>query len=524
MRGLLRVLIVLGSPATAGGIHVGEELEGLQLAFRRVHPCIDWEILDRPTQPVLEEKLRTYEPDVMHFIGHGALVGGTAILQFEAPNAGGPAWNWDALVIQATFGGMDRPPRLAYFSACFSGATQGADSLSLGKAVLDIAPGVPGSVAAVTMQAGITGPPAATFAAQFYRSLAVRFPVDLAAAAARNAVIKEQGLRGPDWAVPRLHLRVPPDRLFPAGWGLTPELVRRFEDDRRAATTPGGSYYARTLAHVDRRDLRRALVEELEGFIRSPAPRSGSPQLLAITGPRDVGKTDLAICTLACGLALGYRTVYVDLSRPQRPLGFRALLSWVRDGGGEVRMMDPPPRSAFAELDGLLQDSSGAEDPMAALGPAFLRAFGQFAAAGPGPVILALDQFLGRGGAGVLHEEFQSLFLRRVLRPLAEGEVPNVLTLVVATDEEFDDVRGLGLAALPVRIPPCRVEKFRPQEFATLASEYCLYSGYYRQNRAAATTILAGLGLLFVDDPWFPYELRDIIDRSFRHPTTRVRS
>jgi hypothetical protein len=410
---------------------------------------------------------------------------------------------------------MPYRPRFGLFSACFSGAAWGPGALSLARALLDS-----GAEAAVTMQGGVGGDAAAVFAAKFYEAMVGGAPLDLAFATARTEVINVAGLTTPDWALPRLNLRVPPDGLLPAGWGLSPAVAKRLEQDVDSARRNGFSYYSRTLTHVDRREHRRQLIAHLERM-RQVQPGPPEPlRLLLITGPHDAGKTDLGVCCLACGLALGYRPVYVDLSR-RGPLDCHAVLCRIRDVGQEVPMMYPLPAASFGAFSSLPAPSPsqrGDEHAVRDLAEAFLDGLAGVAAAAPTePLILALDQFTGPKGAGVVPGEFEALLVPHLLQPLARGDIPNVFPLLIVTDDEHE---RLGLANLPVR-HRCRIEPFPAQKFSELAEEYCLYRGYLRRNRKATNLILQGLAELEpFNDRWNPGDMRDVLDQSFRRSQT----
>jgi hypothetical protein len=530
-RRLLRVLIVLGSSTADQNAAFGREREALLSRFRQDHPWIDWDEMDRPDVAALNVRLTEYEPDVVHFIGHGRVAAESgeseAVLQFDekppAENNGSKidAWEWGPAAIRAQIGGMRYKPRLGFISACYSGAAQDPGAWSVGRAFLE-----GGAEAVVTMQGQVSGGATSLLAAEFYKELVNRQPVDLALAAARNRVVAMLGAAAgfypSDWAMPRLHLRVPAARVFRANRTAS-VLRRRFDQDTRSdqGQLARVSCYGRTLSHVDRRDHRRNLLGQLDELPRDDNPHP--PHLFLITGPPRVGKTDLGLCTLAAAIAMGFRAVYVDLSRGG-VLDAHRVLCRVRDGGREVPMMTSWPAGAFTGFSarptlGQAPDEHAVRDHAAA----FLGDLGEVARRRPRrPVLLTLDQFTDRDGRGVIGHEFASLVVRHLLAPLAGGAVPNVYLLLILTDEtdalgrRQGEYTELDIATLSAR-PRCQLKPFEPGHFSSLATEYCLYREYLHRDRKRAARLVEALAdtPVFMD-PWWPSELAHHFDNAFR--------
>jgi hypothetical protein len=99
------------------------------------------------------------------------------------------------------------------------------------------------------MQSPIPDRTAFIFAREFYRCLALGYPVDAAVAEARKGIFLEVDRDAPDWGIPALFLRAEDGRLFEvtaaaAGASARPGSEAVVAEDRgRSQVTPGGSRY-----------------------------------------------------------------------------------------------------------------------------------------------------------------------------------------------------------------------------------------------------------------------------------------
>jgi hypothetical protein len=148
-----------------------------------------------------EKRVRTEQPDIIHFIGHGRLNSGKGQLAFVGKD-GAPEWIDDARFAQAASNSKDL--KLVFLQACESALPDPHSPFSGVARELAIRK-IP---AIVAMQAKIENEAANTFACAFYRALADGDPVDWAVRKGRDAIhdILERR-RALAFGVPVLYLR-----------------------------------------------------------------------------------------------------------------------------------------------------------------------------------------------------------------------------------------------------------------------------------------------------------------------------
>ncbi|MEZ4712467.1 MAG: CHAT domain-containing protein [Caldilineaceae bacterium] len=205
----LRILLVIAHPSDAPTLDVAKEQQLITdaLAEQTAHKRIELHVLTEATVAAISQALRAFQPHVFHFIGHGYFQDeqAYALLEDEA----GRGHLVDAATFQALFADA-RATRLAILNACQTAATSDQRPL------VGLAPSLLQRQlsAVVAMQQAITDQAAALFARDFYRSLALGYPVDAAVAEARRAIYLEAGKDAPDWAAPVLFLRAQDGQLF----------------------------------------------------------------------------------------------------------------------------------------------------------------------------------------------------------------------------------------------------------------------------------------------------------------------
>ncbi|MEZ4662220.1 MAG: CHAT domain-containing protein [Caldilineaceae bacterium] len=213
----LRILLVIAHPSDAPTLDVAKEQQLIvdALAEQTAQKRIVLQVLAEATVAAISQALRAFQPHVFHFIGHGYFHDeqAYALLEDEA----GRGHLVDAAAFQALFADA-RATRLAILNACQTAATSDQRPL------VGLAPSLLQRQlsAVVAMQQAITDEAAAVFARDFYRSLALGYPVDAAVAEARRAIYLEVGQDAPDWVAPVLFLRAQDGQLFQIEEAKTP--------------------------------------------------------------------------------------------------------------------------------------------------------------------------------------------------------------------------------------------------------------------------------------------------------------
>ncbi len=182
----------------------------------------------------IREKLRRYQPHIFHFIGHGAFrddavdaasyifeeAAASYIFEEAATSTGSRPSSANAYLViededhhlklitgrafREFFTGNDFT-KLVVLNACQSATTSSTQPL-VGLAPNLVRRGLP---AVVAMQYGIYDDTAIRFSREFYRALAVGFPVDTAISEARRGIYIDCGAERRDWGTPVLFMRSP---------------------------------------------------------------------------------------------------------------------------------------------------------------------------------------------------------------------------------------------------------------------------------------------------------------------------
>jgi hypothetical protein len=183
--------------------------------------------------PDLTRALRRNSYHVFHFIGHGGFDQGSRDGALVLEGEGGRASLTSGQVI-GTFLADHRPLRLAVLNACEGGRSANDDPFA-GVAQTLIQQGVP---AVVAMQFEITDKAAIAFSDDFYASLVLGLPVDVAVNEARKSIYAQPNAT--EWATPVLYLRSPDGVLFDLESVATPatdqSLVVQVHDEAKATT------------------------------------------------------------------------------------------------------------------------------------------------------------------------------------------------------------------------------------------------------------------------------------------------
>ncbi len=205
----LRVLVILSNPREFRHLDVEAEWKSLNDALGELvqQGRVSLTRLAQPTLPALQGQLRKEEYHIIHFVGHGTFSDfkedGLLLLEDEQ-GAGAPVSGH----YLGTLLHDERSLRLAVLNACEGARTSTADPFA-GAAQQLVRQGIP---AVIAMQFEVSERTAATFAREFYRSLADNYPVDAAMGEARKAIYT-QG-QDIEWGIPVLYMRSPDGQLF----------------------------------------------------------------------------------------------------------------------------------------------------------------------------------------------------------------------------------------------------------------------------------------------------------------------
>ncbi len=210
----LRVLAVIANPHDLQVLNVEQEKTILQEALAEpiAHKQVELQILEHATLDNINQAMRSFCPHVFHFVGHGVFEQAPAgqekallILEDDHQCAYPVAED----VFREFFSGCQET-RLAVLNACQT-ATLSSHRPLVGLAPRLLQRQLSGVVA---MQHPISDQSSLIFTREFYRSLALGYPVDAAISEARRGLYQAVGEQKPDWGTPVLFLRAKDGQLF----------------------------------------------------------------------------------------------------------------------------------------------------------------------------------------------------------------------------------------------------------------------------------------------------------------------
>jgi hypothetical protein len=210
----LRVLVVTSDPSDLSNygmpaLDASREIDWIQKALRQREDAgqVKTDVLPHAIAADLREKLRTFRPHVIHFIGHGGFQNDQGMLVMEDDERKTRLVS-DRQFREFFLGADDA--KLVILNAC-QGATRSST-----RALSGLAPQIVrrGLSAVVAMQYPIPDKVALSFAREFYRALAGYYPVDAAVTEGRRAVYMDFGSDRPDWGTPVIFMRSPDGVLF----------------------------------------------------------------------------------------------------------------------------------------------------------------------------------------------------------------------------------------------------------------------------------------------------------------------
>ncbi len=198
----LKVLLVISSPTNLPKLDFTQEEKLIREALKNHIDIgsIELDVLLEATIRNINQKLREQPYNVFHFIGHGHFENNKGYIALV--DTDGKAKLLDDENFANIFLG-NSTLGLVVLNSCQGGAVS-SQQVFAGTAPNLVRRGVP---AVVAMQYPIFDTTAKLFADEFYRTLALGWPVDAAIQTTRNAISMEVGLDKPDFATPVLYMR-----------------------------------------------------------------------------------------------------------------------------------------------------------------------------------------------------------------------------------------------------------------------------------------------------------------------------
>ncbi|MBW4599876.1 MAG: CHAT domain-containing protein [Calothrix sp. FI2-JRJ7] len=198
----LKVLLAISVPSDLAFLDASGEANLIREALKKHIEAglIELDILQLPTIRNINQKLREKPYNVFHFIGHGGFKDNKGYIALVDTNNEAKLLDDEAF---ANFFLGNNNLGLVILNSCL-GATVSSSLAFAGVAPNLVRRGIP---AVIAMQYSIRDNTAKIFADEFYRTLALDYPVDTAIQTTRNAISMEVGLETRDFATPVLYMR-----------------------------------------------------------------------------------------------------------------------------------------------------------------------------------------------------------------------------------------------------------------------------------------------------------------------------
>lgn len=352
----VRMLVVVGALDDDKDALPQPEVERIWRNLAGREADVDLLVRRRPRRADLVAEIRTFQPHILHFIGHGGAVDegnadSDAYLELDSDTPGAKQ-AWTATDIRNDLSQV-RGLRLVFLNACRTSAAGMNGLWTVADAFLKC-----GVAAVVSMRAEVTGADAHLAATAFYAALAEGKPVDVAAAMARQRIDQENGgsLKRREWGALCLQVQTLPAAVLSLDGGV-PARQRKFVKLHLASALHKVNNF------INRVPERRATWQSVR--------REDEPRLVAIVGESKVGKTALAQLLLVRCALTDWSIRYVNLMQ-DREQNFLRVLQLLRSGsplsangnGGGDETADPLlvealPDDLFADFDQLLAQLAG---------------------------------------------------------------------------------------------------------------------------------------------------------------------
>ena len=306
----LKVLLVISTPNNLATLDAAGEEKLIREALGKhiERGEIELDVLQEATIGNINQKLREKHYNIFHFIGHGVFENNQGFIALEDNNGKSKLLDDERF---ANFFLGNSNIGLVLLNSC-QGATISSNQAFAGTAPNLVRRGIPAGVA---MQYSILDNTAKLFANEFYRTLALGYPVDTAIQTTRNAISIEVGLDKRDFATPVLYMRakdgiildvINEKPLEPQSQNQQFTVNNTNQNNNtfmQSLEYPDGSVALDSPYYLERNGIESLCSQTLE----KPAA------LIRIKAPKLMGKTSLARRIVADGIAKNYQGVYLDL-------------------------------------------------------------------------------------------------------------------------------------------------------------------------------------------------------------------
>ncbi|MEM7714339.1 MAG: AAA-like domain-containing protein [Cyanobacteria bacterium P01_A01_bin.68] len=298
----LKVLLVISTPTDLATLDVAGEEKLIREALAKHIDAgnIELDVLQEATRQEIQQKLREKPYHVFHFIGHGVFDNNQGYIVL-VDKAGKAKYMDDENFANFFLGNKNLG--LVILNSC-QGAVVSSNQAMRGTAPNLVRRGIP---AVVAMQYSIFDNTAKLFADEFYRTLALGYPVDAAIQTTRNAISMEVGLDKRDFATPVLYMR--------AKDGIILDIKKKFEEPEEpidepvindnlieSLEYPDGSVPLDSPFYLERDGIESVCYQTL----KKPA------SLIRVKAPKLMGKTSLLRRIISEGSKENYQGVYLD--------------------------------------------------------------------------------------------------------------------------------------------------------------------------------------------------------------------
>ena len=196
------MIVVISSPLDRQRLDAAGEENLIREALRNhiESGAVELDVLHEATRKNISQKLREKAYNVFHFIGHGSFEKDQGFIEIVDQNGNAKSLSDETF---SNFFLGNHTLGLVVLNSC-QGASISSNHTFVGVAPRLVRRGIP---AVVAMRYSIYDSTAKLFADEFYRTLALGWPVDAAIQTTRNAISMDVGLDKPDFATPVLYMR-----------------------------------------------------------------------------------------------------------------------------------------------------------------------------------------------------------------------------------------------------------------------------------------------------------------------------
>jgi len=231
LRSPLSILAVLSGPKDKAELDLADEKNRIErtMADLRKRDLVALEYLVPPTLEKLHERCSNTSFFIIHFAGHGGFKDGQPVLWFEDENGISSPVSGEVL---STFLQDQGALQFVFLNACKTSNVPAQHDIaplnSVAAALVNT-----GTPAVLAMQFLITDSAAIKFSQEVYGKLAEGYPVDMAVASGRQAILAKQP-SSLEWGTPVLFMHVPDGRLFHVEReSVKPSPLPKYDSDPR---------------------------------------------------------------------------------------------------------------------------------------------------------------------------------------------------------------------------------------------------------------------------------------------------